>query len=488
MNANDIQTEELTAAIRAIQDRVRARHVNGSLGAGGVIAPDLMALVHARDAADAKVAAIGRVNPRSGGLVNSVIQGFKKLVSRALDWHVREQVEFNRAVMQCVQSTLEGFEQTNRSLSQTVAYINGEVSAVRSEIESVRAEVEATNHIVRTEVSELKDVRVHWAQWRQGWEEKLNRSEVYMLRTISELNASFQHRATLTEDSFRKAMLEQNGAFRNLLEVNAIEVQRRLWEDLRNVRADFEKLIFNELRVVRQRGVTQGPAVGGAGGAVTTASSATTSVDIDWLKFADRFRGSEERVRAGQSLYLAAFAGAVDVLDIGCGRGEFLEAARDAGIGAHGIDLSDESVALCRGKGLNAEVADLFAYLQALPDKSLGGVYCSQVIEHLAAAALPEMIRLISAKIRPGSAVAFETPNPECLAIYATHFYLDPTHTRPVPAPLLVFYLEENGFGQFDVQFLSPAVDTMPSLAELPEEFRRTFFGGMDYAIIARKL
>jgi O-antigen chain-terminating methyltransferase len=84
--------------------------------------------------------------------------------------------------------------------------------------------------------------------------------------------------------------------------------------------------------------------------------------------------------------------------------------------------------------------------------------------------------------------LAIETPNPECLAIFATHFYLDPTHTRPVPPPLLAFYLEEYGMGNIEVQRLAPAVETNPSLASLPEDVRQAFFGGLDYAVLARRL
>ena len=120
---------------------------------------------------------------------------------------------------------------------------------------------------------------------------------------------------------------------------------------------------------------------------------------IDWLRFADRFRGPEEHVRKGLGLYLGSFAGAGEVLDIGCGRGEFLEAAREAGIRARGIDLNGEMVALCRSRGLDAETADLFEYLGRQPDESLGGIYCSQVIEHLPAERLPDLVRLAAAKL-----------------------------------------------------------------------------------------
>ena len=98
--------EELAAVIAEIRQRVRARNPNGA-AAGNIPLPDLTPLLHARDAAEAKVASIGTVNPRRGGLKNSIIQSVKRMVARALDWHVREQVEFNRGVMACVQATIE---------------------------------------------------------------------------------------------------------------------------------------------------------------------------------------------------------------------------------------------------------------------------------------------------------------------------------------------------------------------------------------------
>ena len=122
------------------------------------------------------------------------------------------------------------------------------------------------------------------------------------------------------------------------------------------------------------------------------------------------------------------------------------------------------------------------------PDGAFDGVFCSQVIEHLKPAEVPKLLKLLSQKTRKGGVVAFETPNPECLAIFATHFYLDPTHVRPVPSALLAFYLEEAGFGRIEILRISPAVETMPSLGSLPQDFRETFFGGLDYAAIARKL
>lgn len=500
MASDNLKTEELTAVIREIQQRVRSRHPTGKLGVGDIPLPDLMPVVHARDAADAKVAAIGTVNPRPGGLKNRVIQTVKKFVSRALDWHVREQVEFNRAAMTCVQAILDALEESNRAMSLMAGHFHNQALEGRSElmqevagVDARIAAVDARLHAMgarlsgaEAEARELKDIRKYWADWRAAWEDKLNRSEVYMLRSISELTGSFQHRLTVTEASFRQTVREQHEGFEGALARSIIDIQERLWKDLDRSRADYDRMIHDELRIIRQRAAIHG--VTGAPASQPLSATAPNEPQIDWFRFASRFRGSEDRVRAGQSLYIERFAGMVDVLDLGCGRGEFLEAAKQAGIPARGIDLSEEAVALCRSKGLDAEVADLFEYLGGLADGALGGVYCSQVIEHLPPARLPELARLIAAKLRRDGLVAFETPNPECLAIFASHFYLDPTHIRPIPPPLLVFVLEECGFGQIEVKRLSPAVDDMPSLKELPEDFRDAFFGGLDYALFAKKL
>jgi O-antigen chain-terminating methyltransferase len=257
--------------------------------------------------------------------------------------------------------------------------------------------------------------------------------------------------------------------------------------DFDRVRADFEHLIHDELRLIRQRAVLP-VAAAAAPPAPTAAVLPAEPLGLDYARFAERFRGSEEYVKTGQRVYLPHFAACREVLDIGCGRGEFLEHMREAGVPARGIDLSAESVALCRSKGLEAETADLFAYLASLPEASLDGIFCSQVVEHLDPARLPEMIRLAASRLEPNGAIAIETPNPECLAIFATHFYLDPTHTRPVPHALLRFYMEEFGINRIELLRLAPAVDSMPSLASLPPDFRQEFFGALDYGLVGRKM
>lgn len=461
-----MESAELISMLRAVRDRVRARNPQTAAGAADIPLPDLLPLVHARDAALGKVAAIGSVNPRRGGPLNALVQAWKKLVARVLDWHVREQVEFNRKMVVCVDAAMEALNENNRALVE----LGNRMAAAHAVAE------------------EVKDIRDHWIDWRGEWERKLERAEIQALRSIADLHGAFQHRIDMIDSNWRDSLLSQNKAFHAEMRVHADDIQKRMWADMDRFRAEYERIIHAELRTVRQRAqiraVEPQPVPAPVG--QTIALSGLSS--FDYGKFAEKFRGPEEYVKNGQRIYLPDFSGRQNVLDIGCGRGEFLEAMRDAGVPARGIDLSEESVATCRAKGLDAEVADLFVYLNELPESSLDGIFCSQVVEHLAPDRLPEMIKLCASRLSRGGVIAIETPNPECLAIFATHFYLDPTHTRPVPAALLAFYMEEFGVGRIETRKLAPAVESMPSLAELPAAFRESFFGALDYAIVGKKL
>ncbi len=284
------------------------------------------------------------------------------------------------------------------------------------------------------------------------------------------------------ETNFRDLVKSRHEDFALALERSALDVQKRLWADLEKTRLEFERLIHAELRLVRQRAAVSSPEPAPAAAAPAAAPA------FDFLWFAERFRGSQQYVRDKQKFYVPFFKDCGQILDLGCGRGEFLELMKEAGIEASGVDLSEECVALCRSKGLGAEKADLFAYLDGQAASALDGIFLAQVVEHLPPGRIPELIRLASSRLARGGLLVIETPNPECLAVFTTHFYLDPSHTRPVPPALLNFYMEESGFGKIEVHRLSPAVDSTPALASLPEDFRDAFFGGLDYAILGRKL
>ena len=129
------KADELTAILREVRDRVRARHPETPCRRGDLPLPDLMPLLHARDAAEAKVAAIGTVNPRRGGPLNWLAQQLEAPVARALDWHVREQVEFNRNVMRCVQARWMRSEETRRLMAAMDRHWNESLAHVSAPLQ-----------------------------------------------------------------------------------------------------------------------------------------------------------------------------------------------------------------------------------------------------------------------------------------------------------------------------------------------------------------
>jgi O-antigen chain-terminating methyltransferase len=499
---------ELTALAQAVRDKVRARYpqpgdrANGSGESSSaslhgniqIAIADLMPAVHARDAAQARIASIGSVNPRAGGLANNLIQAGKKSIARALGWFVRDQVVFNREAVSTMEALMEALNDHNRILLSLAGQANENVGYVRAEIAARTAELGGRlddMDALREEARELKDVRKHWAEWRQDWEQKLATNEIQFLRAAADLQGAFQHRVTQMEANFRDIAKMQHADYLGALDRTTEAIHKQLFADFEKMRAEFAKSVNAELRLIRQRTGVRVAAPAAApdmpAPSVRPSSQNAAIVGLDYARFAERFRGDEADVIAKQQFYVPYFTGRRKVLDIGCGRGELLQIMRDIGAGARGIDLDSESVAVCQEKGFTAETADLFPYLASHSEAEFDGIISSQVVEHIDPARLPEMIRLCASRLEPGGILAIETPNPECLAIFATHFYLDPTHIRPVPYKLLQFYMEEAGLVNTEIHTLSPAIDETPELRELPDGFRARFFGGLDYAIIGRK-
>ena len=221
--------------------------------------------------------------------------------------------------------------------------------------------------------------------------------------------------------------------------------------------------------------------------------------------FAELERGSRREVMARLEQYVEKFRAGDPVVDLGCGRGEFLEAAREHGVAAYGVDLDADSVAESRSLGLDARQEDLFDHLAGLPDGSLGGVFSSQVVEHLPPERLTDLMEKVARVLRPGGVVVIETPNPATFATHVHSFWRDPTHTRPVPDVALAFAARTAGLVVEDVLFTSPLPDEerlqpilqQPADAELKavvdrfnlltERLNDLLLGYQDYALVAIK-
>jgi len=231
-----------------------------------------------------------------------------------------------------------------------------------------------------------------------------------------------------------------------------------------------------------------------------TAPTGTAGAFDSWA-FAQAFHGDEESIKANQARYVRYFASG-DVLDVGCGRGEFLELLRDAGIRARGVDLSNEMVLRCREKRLDVIKADALAYLEALPDATLGGIFAGQVIEHLATPAIQTFLHLAYRKLRPDGVLVIETLNPECLLVHYRWFWMDLTHVRLIHPETLKFLLVTIGFRDFEGVLIGsreaaplippltlPAGDaaTLADFNAATDHLNRLLHSNPDYALIARR-
>jgi SAM-dependent methyltransferase len=218
------------------------------------------------------------------------------------------------------------------------------------------------------------------------------------------------------------------------------------------------------------------------------------SLDALYVAFEDRFRGTRAEIKERQRVYLPllaeANAGTEDrpIVDVGAGRGEFLELLKEAGLTARGVDLNRRMAEMCAEAGLDCVADDAIAYLARLPSDSLGAVTGFHIIEHLPFKALVRLLDESLRALRSGGLVIFETPNPGNVLVGSRQFYLDPTHRNPIPGETAAMIAEARGFVRVSIKELHPmGVSFAARDAVLAEQLDRLFHGPQDYALIARK-
>jgi len=218
-------------------------------------------------------------------------------------------------------------------------------------------------------------------------------------------------------------------------------------------------------------------------------SAASASV-LDYFAFESRMRGSTESIRERQRPYLDDFRDAAPVLDIGCGRGEFLALLREAGVEARGVDLDEDMVAYARGEGLEVEHADAIEHLERLEDGSLGGIFAAQLVEHVPAPTLMQLLELAAAKLRPGGLLVAETINP-LSPLALRNYFADLTHAQPLVPETLELLVRQSGFENVELRYLNAPEERLveppdPVIAANVSRLNDLLFGPLDYAVVAR--
>jgi SAM-dependent methyltransferase len=231
-------------------------------------------------------------------------------------------------------------------------------------------------------------------------------------------------------------------------------------------------------------------------------STSRAAAGAAYTAFENRFRGSRDEIRARQGDYVDLFRNQAPVVDLGCGRGEFLELLREAGIEASGVEANAHAVRECREKGLEVQAGDLVGFLRERPLGSLGGVFAAQVAEHLPPPVLRELLAEAHRALRPGGLLVLETVNAASALAFLDVFVRDLTHERPLHPETLRFLAAAAGFSDVRIEMRNPVPadvrlhlvpgaglppPVMKALNENVERLNALLFAPLDYAVLARR-
>lgn len=293
--------------------------------------------------------------------------------------------------------------------------------------------------------------------------------KIDMLNVKTEINYTVLHRdVTLLKEEAGNRLPD---IIRQLhdMKLNILDQQKRLTKFLDDIRTSMpEGLSREQLSIMK--------------------SDEDHLLDALYVSFEERFRGSRDLIKERLKVYLPYIAKSIvgttetPVLDIGCGRGEWLELLRENGYAGLGIDRNRIMIHQCLELGLDAAESDAIEYLRNREKDSLGAVTGFHIVEHLPLNVLLSLLDECLNALKPGGMIIFETPNPENLIVGACNFYTDPTHLRPIPPATLKFLAEARGFRDVEIMRLNggDAVHADPVI-------NAYFFSQPDYSVIGYK-
>ena len=214
------------------------------------------------------------------------------------------------------------------------------------------------------------------------------------------------------------------------------------------------------------------------------------SVDF-YRAFEERYRGSQEQIKSRLCVYIPFVRPLIGLhenakaIDLGCGRGEWLELLKEEGFDAQGVDLDEGMLVACRELGLNVHVGEAVGFLKELPEASQVIVSGFHIVEHIPFADIQTLVQEALRVLKPGGLLILETPNPENIVVGSSSFYLDPTHQRPIPPQLLAFLPEYYGYETTKIVRLQESLELHSTN---PPRLLDVLNGASpDYSIVARK-
>ncbi|HVC32630.1 MAG TPA: methyltransferase domain-containing protein [Chloroflexota bacterium] len=407
--------------------------------------------------------------PIVGSLLSAIRRRVYAIASKwALRAAMQQQSEFNNQLLDRLEE-MRVLEQQMDRLRDHVANLE------RQMVEADRATLEARRDLVETRIALNRGL--------QALDERLDRQEAVWAAQLRDVVADARRQWA------ERAALEQ--------------VQRTL-----AALQSHDEDLFGLLASARRHDhAPEAAATSPRGdGSASAATGDPSSDGVDRFLFAVRFRETDAEVIRRQEVFLQYFQSTTAVLDLGCGRGEFLKLLAQRGIPSVGVDHDPDMVTFCRQSGLRAELADAVDYLAGVEDNSLGGIFLGRVVEHLEPLVLVRLIDLSHQKLRPDAYFVAETINPTCLLALTTQCLMDLSRVQPLHPEVLRFLLQSAGFQGVTVHFSAPVPDEgrlkrLPAedglspreqawLAALDENVDRLndfLYGHQEYHAVARK-
>lgn len=381
----------------------------------------------------------------------------------------------------------------NLELQSQVSELQKDNSYLKKEIDGNREEVSQLNERVghlNEEVDRLIGEAEHSSEENNRLNEKVNQIRTILHNTNEKMDLIEIERLRTIEENLRNNNIlidMHEGIVKNYVDKDKKTLQE-IQAELCTIKAAIKNNRCEKLETFENKQKTS----------ISAETINDSYYSIDYFDFENRFRGDREHVKEVQKIYLPYFEGKKRVVDLGCGRGEFVELLHENHIGVKGVDMYQPYVELGIMKDLPIECHEAITFLKE--QSSVDGIFVGQVVEHMTIDAIIELCKIAYEKLEKNCYLIIETPNPTSLAIYTEAFYIDPSHNKPVHPKTLQYIVEKEGFSNVEILYTdsSKLPYTIPeisqyvdgSIAEFDKAMKRVsdlLYGSQDYAVIAKK-
>ena len=457
-NTPEINVDELMVKIREEVARRRALSLSQQEDSGPM-AIDLARVNANLQAAEHQAQHVGEAVPgwvRFGRIKRKIAQRIARVVLYLSNFIINQQKQFNVTILSTMRAMSDGLGRLENRFGEQVQQkdeVYQTLGVLRETIGRVEREQRAALQRLETELAQREE--------RTQGVEREQRAVLQRLET------------ELAQREVREKELERTLYH---LKINLIQQERRITLFLEEARKRLPEP-FDQPQLH------------------TLVNEAQHKLDALYVSFEDQFRGTREDIKERLRGYLPLLkeksigTEQMPILDIGCGRGEWVEVLQEGQLVARGVDINRVLVEECQRRGFDVVEDDALAFLRRVPDASVGAVTSFHLIEHLP---FEQLIALFDETVRilkSGGVAIFETPNPQNLQVGACNFYFDPTHRNPLPSPTVRFLAEARGLCRVEVWNLHPFPERWKLQgSELADRFNDFFYGPQDYAVVGWKI